>query len=64
MQLIPVSVRSTHWYKVHTKSFKPCCDLSGEIGNWKTQFSVADNELFDSVLEKWVTGKEIPFKYT
>ena len=37
--------------------------LVGEIGDWKNHFTVADNELFDSVLEKWTAGKEIPFIY-
>ena len=36
---------------------------AGEIGDWKNHFTVADNELFDSVLEKWTAGKEIPFTY-
>ncbi|XP_067949115.1 sulfotransferase 6B1-like isoform X1 [Watersipora subatra] len=35
----------------------------GEIGDWKKQFTVEDNELFNSVLEKWAIGKEIPFTY-
>ena len=37
--------------------------LVGIIGDWKNHFTVADNELFDSVLEKWTAGKEIPFIY-
>ena len=35
----------------------------GEVGDWKNHFTVADNELFDSVLDKWTAGKEIPFNY-
>ena len=35
----------------------------GIIGDWKNHFTVADNEMFDSVLKKWTFGKEIPFIY-
>ena len=37
--------------------------MVGIIGDWKNHFTVADNELFDSVLMKWSFGKEIPFIY-
>ena len=36
---------------------------AGKIGDWRNHLTVADNELFDSVLEKWTAGKEIPFIY-
>ena len=51
------------------KLFEALCSLiylflaAGKIGDWKNHFTVADNELFDSVLEKWTAGKEIPFIY-
>lgn len=37
--------------------------IVGEIGDWKNQFTVADNELFESFLDKWPIGKEIYFRY-
>jgi len=36
---------------------------SGKVGDWKNCFTVADNEFFESVLEKWPVYKDIPFKY-
>ncbi|XP_067940695.1 sulfotransferase 1C2A-like [Watersipora subatra] len=35
----------------------------GKVGDWKDQFTVADNELFDAFLEQWTGGKDIPFIY-
>ncbi|XP_067929895.1 sulfotransferase 1C2A-like isoform X2 [Watersipora subatra] len=35
----------------------------GTIGDWKNQLTVADNELFNSFLESWEEGKDIPFLY-
>ncbi|XP_067940739.1 sulfotransferase 1C2-like [Watersipora subatra] len=35
----------------------------GKIGDWKNNFTVADNELFDAYLEQWTGGKDIPFRY-
>ncbi|KAF6038658.1 hypothetical protein EB796_003036 [Bugula neritina] len=36
----------------------------GTVGDWKNYFTVADDELFDSILAKWSGGKDIPFRYT
>lgn len=37
---------------------------AGTVGDWKNYFTVADDELFDSILAKWSGGKDIPFRYT
>ena len=36
---------------------------SGEVGDWKNHFTVADNEAFDAFLDTWSLSKEIPFQY-
>ena len=37
--------------------------ITGEIGDWKNHFTVADNEMFEEALQKWPTVKTIPFQY-
>ena len=54
------SLLECHYHKLH---YIYNITLLGKIGDWKNHFTVADNELFDSVLEKWTAGKEIPFIY-
>ena len=36
---------------------------TGEVGDWKNHFTVADNEAFDAFLDTWSLSKEIPFQY-
>lgn len=36
---------------------------TGGIGDWKNHMTVAENAMFDSVLEEWTAGKEIQFTY-
>ncbi|XP_067934467.1 sulfotransferase 1B1-like [Watersipora subatra] len=35
----------------------------GKIGDWKNHFTVAENDMFDSFLQQWTAGHDIPFKY-
>ena len=37
--------------------------FTGDIGDWKNHLTIADNEMFDSFLQNWTAGKEIPFTY-
>ena len=38
--------------------------VSGEVGDWKNHFTVADDQMFDRILDDWATGKEINFCFT
>ena len=37
--------------------------FTGGIGDWKNHLTIAENEMFDSILQEWTAGKEIPFTY-
>ena len=38
--------------------------LSGEVGDWKNHFTVAENEQFDKLLEEQFKDSAIKFKYS
>ncbi|CAL1541549.1 unnamed protein product [Lymnaea stagnalis] len=68
-QVCDITDFSTMKARKGDKSFKnkqgqPVMYRKGQVGDWKNEFTVAQNEWFDEVIEREMAGSKLTFKYT